>query len=280
MKKFLLDLILNLKKISKVDNKAFYSRRFLYNPHIPIEGIDYSTFDAFKKILQIKTGSVIDVGANIGQTLNNILLIDSKREYIGFEPQTYAAAIIEIFINENNLEDKTIIPIGLSDRFSVEEFYSFGNDLSNFYNTGATIEKNFIDIQQEKCFQRSVILESGDELLKNLKVKDIAVIKIDVEGAELKVLKGLKETINDKRPFIIFEMLPFSKRNISEEEFIYECKNLIRNLKNYNMEIFSIQRSIERKISLFSTTNFDLKSNLRDYVAVPNEFLGEWNKFF
>ena len=120
MKKFLLNQILNLKRISKFDKKTFYSRRFLYNPHVPVKGIDNSTFDAFKKILQIKSGAVIDVGANIGQTLNNVLLINAKREYIGFEPQSYAAAIIEIFINENNLEDKTIIPIGLSDKFSVE----------------------------------------------------------------------------------------------------------------------------------------------------------------
>ena len=278
MKKLLLDKILNLKRISKFDNRTFHSRRFLYNPHIPIEGIDNSTFDAFKKILQIKSGAVIDVGANIGQTLNNILLIDAKREYIGFEPQTYAAAIIEIFINENNLKDKTIIPIGLSDRFSVEEFYSFGNDLSNFYNTGATIEKKFIDIQEEKCYQRKVILENCDKFLKNLKVKDISVIKIDVEGAEIKVLKGFKETINNKRPFIIFEMLPFSKRSISEEDFLYECNNLIENIKVNNMEIFSIQRSTERKISLFSRSHLDLKNNTRDYVAVPNEFLAEWNK--
>ena len=278
MKKFLLNQILNLKRISKFDKKTFYSRRFLYNPHVPVKGIDNSTFDAFKKILQIKSGAVIDVGANIGQTLNNVLLINAKREYIGFEPQSYAAAIIEIFINENNLEDKTIIPIGLSDKFSVEEFYSFGNDLSNFYNTGATIEKKFIDIQEEKCYQRKVILENGDKLLKNLNVRDISVIKIDVEGAEIKVLKGLKETINNKRPFIIFEMLPFSKRSISEEEFFYDCNSLIKNFKDNNMEIFSIQRSFERKISLFSQTHLDLDSNVRDYVAVPNEYLAEWNK--
>ena len=102
------------------------------------------------------------MGANIGQTLNNILLIDAKREYIGFEPQTYAAAIIEIFINENNLKDKKIIPIGLSDRFSVEEFYSFGNNLSNFYNTTATIEKNLSifnrkSVIREKSFLKMVI---------------------------------------------------------------------------------------------------------------------------
>ena len=45
-----------------------------------------------------------------------------------------------------------------------------------------------------------------------------------------------------------------------------------------NMEIFSIQRSTERKISLFSRSHLDLKNNTRDYVAVPNEFLAEWNK--
>ncbi len=278
MKKILLDIILNFKRIYKFNNKSFYSRRFFYNPHIPIQEINNSTFEAFKKILQIKSGAVVDVGANIGQTLNNILLIDNKREYIGFEPQSYAAAIIEIFINENKLKDKTIFPIGLSDRFSIEEFYSFGNDLSNFYNTGATIEKEFIDIQQEKCYQRIVILENGDKILKNLKVKDISVIKIDVEGAEIKVLNGLKETIINKRPFIIFEMLPFSRRNISEEDFLYKCNNLIENIKFNNMEIFSIQTSKKRNFALFSKTHLDLKNNSRDYVAVPNELLAEWNK--
>ena len=244
-----------------------------------IKGIDNSTFDAFKKILEIKSGAVIDVGANIGQTLNNILLIDAEREYIGFEPQSYAAAIIEIFINENNLKGKTIFPIGLSDRFSFEEFYSFGSDLSKFYNAGATIDKKFIDFQQEKCYQRKVIFENGDKLLKNLKVKDISVIKIDVEGAEIKVLKGLKESINNKRPFIIFEMIPFSRRSISEENFLYECNNLIENLKVNNMEIFSIRGSTERKISLFSRADdLDLKNINRDYIAVPDEFLAEWNK--
>ncbi len=278
MKNFLLNLILNLKRIYKFDKRTIYSRRFLYNPHRPIKELDNSTFGAFKKILAIKSGAVIDVGANIGQTLNNILLIDAKREYFGFEPQTYAAAIIEIFINENNLEDKTIIPIGLSDRFSVEEFYSFGNDISNFYNTGATIEKKMIKTQKGKCYERKIILENGDNLLRTLKVKDISVIKIDVEGAEIKVLEGLKESINNMRPFIIFEMLPFSLRSLSEKEFYYECNNLIKKFKQHNMEIFSIEKSIEKNISSFSNAHLDLKSKARDYVAVPNEFLSEWNK--
>ena len=29
---------------------------------------------------------------------------------------------------------------------------------------------------------------------------------------------------------------------------------------------------------LFSTTDLDLKNKARDYVAVPNEYLAEWNK--
>ena len=63
------------------------------------------------------------------------------------------------------------------------------------------------------------------------------------------------------------------QREISEEDFLYECNNLIENIKVNNMEIFSIQRSTERKISLFSRSHLDLKNNTRDYVAVPNEFL-------
>jgi len=56
-------------------------------------------------------------------------------------------------------------------------------------------------------------------------------------------------------------MLPFSKRSITEEDFLYECNNLIENIKFNNMEIFSIQRSTERKISLFFRAHLDLKNN-------------------
>ena len=100
-KKKILNYILDLKRTTKRHNKVYFSRKFFYNPHSPINDLDTSNFGAIKKILQIKDGTVIDVGANIGKVLNNVLFIDENIKYIGFEPQPYAAAMLQIFINEN-----------------------------------------------------------------------------------------------------------------------------------------------------------------------------------
>ena len=48
----------------------------------------------------------------------------------------------------------------------------------------------------------------GDEALTELGISLISVIKIDVEGAELQVLRGLSGTLRSARPPVIFEVLP------------------------------------------------------------------------
>lgn len=47
----------------------------------------------------------------------------------------------------------------------------------------------------------------GDDVICRLKISSMALIKIDVEGAEFEVLHGLKVSIKKYRPFIIFEVL-------------------------------------------------------------------------
>ena len=44
--------------------------------------------------------------------------------------------------------------------------------------------------------------------MKDFGVLDISVLKVDVEGAELKVFEGFKKTIKNARPFYCYEILP------------------------------------------------------------------------
>ena len=128
--------------------------------------------------------------------------------------------------------------------------------------------------------ERKIILENGDKILKSLKIEDISVIKIDVEGAEAKVIEGLKETISDKRPFLIFEMLPFSQRNLKKDVFFNECKNLIQLIRSKDMTIFSIlgNKDNSTKIIEFSDEDLSLEYTVTDFLAVPNELLNGFNK--
>ncbi len=52
-------------------------------------------------------------------------------------------------------------------------------------------------------------------MVRKLQISEIAAVKIDVEGAELEVLKGLVGTIDKFSPPIIFEVLPYAHLNDS-----------------------------------------------------------------
>ncbi|WP_220348755.1 FkbM family methyltransferase [Alkalilimnicola ehrlichii] len=55
-----------------------------------------------------------------------------------------------------------------------------------------------------------VIVDTGDAFLDRLGLTGVALIKIDVEGLELSVLKGLRETVDRERPYLIFEILVYA----------------------------------------------------------------------
>lgn len=152
-----------------------------------------------QKVLKFKEGIVIDVGANVGVALLCLLSIDRKRKYVGFEPNISSAYVIEQIIKLNSLSDHYIIPVGLSDKTEIASFkYNYSTDVSGTVKEGFRPNGMY-------CYEKKVILQRGDELIGDQKFNNISMIKIDVEGAEVEVLRGLRNSIKKYRPFVIFE---------------------------------------------------------------------------
>jgi len=66
-------------------------------------------------------------------------------------------------------------------------------------------------------------------LSKNVELSRIRFVKVDVEGAELEVLKGMRRILGEIRPLLIIEV---RKENLKEflnimDAHSYECKELI-----------------------------------------------------
>jgi FkbM family methyltransferase len=208
----------------------------------------------------------IDVGINLGQTLIKVKATNKSIRYIGFEPNPNCVNYINELIKVNNLQNIEIYPIGISDKSTVLKLNLFSD---SEHDSAASIIEEFRDSNNIK---RSInvpvfnISELG--LTNNPKV---GIIKIDVEGAELEVLKGLKERIKSDRPLMLIEILPtYSSQNANRVNRQNEILNLII---EFNYSIFRIIKAKNNFIDIKEMQSFDIHSdlNLCEYIFCPTE---------
>src|SRR5580704_751877 len=155
----------------------------------------------YETFFRCSDGAFLDIGANIGQTMLKVLSLDPSRRYIGFEPQVSCCFLIQHFLEKNAISNFATLPVGLSNENGTVKLYRGGE-----YDSTASTVKDFRPENFHSSYSY-VCLRKGDELISELQVTSIAAIKIDVEGAELEVIEGLLETIEMKKPTIIFEVL-------------------------------------------------------------------------
>jgi FkbM family methyltransferase len=233
--------------------------------------------DIYRAVLKRKEGAIIDVGANTGQTLYKMLSIDRNRPYFGFEPQCMAASCVESFLIENKITNYCILPIALSDHNGSIPINIRGDGIYSMACPVASIVDGFRP-RQFYNYTRRIYAARGDEIIESLGITSIAVIKIDVEGAELEVMRGLRATLARYRPFVVFEVLhhyvvvtneELDKETIDfRESRIGELEEIIRMNKycvyqvNGDKEILRINRIKPKVVN-------DLTS--KDFIAVPEE---------
>lgn len=153
---------------------------------------DENLFVATKVIgkKQIQNRAVLDIGANIGNHSVYFAKECGAGKVISFEPVEETFCILKRNIEINGLE-KVIIPHNYGIGESHSRASVNGYDITNI---GATSLKETSGGEIE--------IYSIDELNIN---EDIALIKIDTEGFEEKVIKGALKTIKKHMPIIMLE---------------------------------------------------------------------------
>lgn len=261
-------------------NGRIYTARKLwfFGKPSPGEQQDSELMDTvIRAILQYRAGAVIDVGANMGQTLMRVLSIDRSREYIGFEPNPACSLYVEQFLKINRLNNCSILPVGLSDKFGIAKL---------LVREGDTFTSSVIKGFRPSTFYshpQFVFLARGDDVISDLQIESISAVKIDVEGGELEVIRGLRNTLASQRPFIIFEVLPYylavTNESLDKETIAFR-EGRIREMENIMREtaysIFQIRTgNIFRKLDKIEPqATPDLLTS--DYLAIPS---GQENNF-
>lgn len=160
-------------------------------------------YNSLKTFIKNRKGAVIDVGANIGLYLITLRALDSKREYYGFEPNPMCNFIAIEMIRLNHFESTRIFPFAFSDKKELRTLYA-----SRRGDKMGSLHACYRDNTRPKDYSFDLITFLGDELFELLNIESICAIKIDVEGSEVKVLRGIKQTITKYRPYLYCEIWP------------------------------------------------------------------------
>ncbi|HEY4194457.1 MAG TPA: FkbM family methyltransferase [Mucilaginibacter sp.] len=149
--------------------------------------------------ISLKPGNVaLDIGANIGlQTIRMAQSVGSKGSVYSFEPLSYLQDKFKKNIAFNRLENVTLFPFALSDQPN-EITYSINE---NNWNQGTFSLNN----KNAGGNTQQITIKVADQLTELQELRQLDLVKIDVEGFEFHVLKGLVMTLKKYKPRIIFE---------------------------------------------------------------------------
>ncbi|MGB8214197.1 MAG: FkbM family methyltransferase [Anaerolineales bacterium] len=227
--------------------------------------------DLLSLLLKIQSGVFLDAGVNVGQTLIKVKALDPSREYLGFEPNPACVFYVLDLIQENNFKNCTLLPVGLYTEDCILPLDLFSDDITD--SMGSLID-NFRP--ERKVYSRIFVpVFRYDSLAKLVSRSCVGIVKIDVEGSELEVIKSLLKVIERDRPIILVEVLPaypddnFQRRmnRQGELEHIFTDVNFaILRVEKTNINTFSGLRQIEK-------FGIHTDSTMCDYVIVPNEKL-------
>ena len=173
-------------------------------------------------VSQIREGMTIyDIGAHIGIfTIGAGVRVGCSGKVLAFEPAPETIDKLKLHIAFNNLENIVeIVPAVVSDSNAGAKFFAYKASMAALIS-----RQNVEDLNPERRSEpaREITVDSVtiDGLLASRNLRP-AVIKIDVEGAELMVLRGARRVLAECKPIILCEVHPPQMKNCgaSTEEF-------------------------------------------------------------
>ena len=151
-----------------------------------------------------RDGVVLDVGAHAGQFTKLLARLAPDGRVYAVEPGSYARAILRAAIWAHRLNNVVIVPVALGAEKRLERLNipvkaggAVGFGLSHF---GAA-ETRWQRVSTELVAQTTV-----DELVAALALERLDFIKADIEGGELRLLRGAAKSLERFRPRLLIEL--------------------------------------------------------------------------
>ncbi len=232
-------------------------RQILIKTGIPLtRNIAYDI--ATEKILArtLKADSCcVDVGAHKGEILDRFLVRAPQGHHSGFEP---IPAMYTMLVHKYQNKAQ-IYPFALSSESGTTTFNIVLDDMAY-----SGLKQRQYKTSNPKIEQIEVQVRKMDEVLSGRSYK-IDLIKIDVEGGELAVMKGAQDILTKDRPLLIFEC-----GKGASEFYGTKPEDVYGFLQNLGFAIFTLDGFLNHKASFSMDKFVSTYENGTDYYFVAS----------
>jgi FkbM family methyltransferase len=147
---------------------------------------------------------VLDIGANIGTFVLPLAKVYGSATFECFEPQLPVLELLRRNIEVNQLTNVVTHSVGLSDQAAstVATLPNYNTERNiGAFSLDAEVQANDYEVET-RGEQQTIELRTLD----SFGYRDVGMLKVDVEGMELSVLRGGEQTLRDNGyPPILFE---------------------------------------------------------------------------
>jgi FkbM family methyltransferase len=213
---------------------------------------------------EIEARWILDVGANLGDVAESALISYPNSRVICFEPvlDTYSRLKKRL----EKYPNRTYLYHGaLSDKKGLGEInitnYHGANSIELQAKTHKELNQHVRELTKE-----NINLFKLDDIAKTFPTNKIDILKIDVEGHEIAVLKGGMKFIESCVDTIIIEV-SFMRDSKIEDQAIFEIFNILKSLNFILINIVDIHKA---------KSNFVLLAQI-DCVFRNNKFIKNFN---
>jgi FkbM family methyltransferase len=151
----------------------------------------------------------LDVGAHIGyDSLKASLLVGDSGRVVAFEPNPNTVVQLRSNVEASGARNVIVQPIACTDKETTLTLF----DSTAGGNSGSSSLSRENAGSASKSY--SVPGRPIDDVVEELGLRRVDVLKADVEGAELIVLRGASKTLNRFHPKLILEVVPRQLANM------------------------------------------------------------------
>ena len=194
----------------------------------------------------LRGGIFIDIGANVGAYA--LSLYPFASQVYAFEASRRNIRILKSNLKRNSIKNITVLHRAV---------HNTNNETAALY-----IDKKETCGGQDSMYRKGGSVENVktitiDSFCDDNKIENVAVIKIDIEGNELKALQGARKTINRFKPVLICEFNAWTAKQAG-----FSVKELYDFILSFGYKSFVLKRGIPISFDEHNLTDASFREDM------------------